>query len=127
MPRIAGVDIPNNKKLAYALRYIHGIGPTLALKLCEECNLEPDLKADQLKDDQIILIASVLDKKYVIEGQLRRQVASNILRLRKIGSYRGFRHARGLPVRGQRTRTNARTRKGPRVTVAGKKSVKEMR
>ena len=127
MPRISGVDIPGEKKLEYALRYIHGIGPFYALKLCRECNLDPNMKASELVDDQIILIASVLDKKYVIEGQLRRQVAGNILRLRKINSYRGIRHARGLPVRGQRTRTNARARKGPRKTIATKRSVKELR
>ena len=127
MPRIAGVEIPGNKKLAFSLRYLYGIGTTLAFKICQECGLNPDMRANELKDDQLAMISSVLDKKYIIEGQLRRQVAANIARLRKIGCYRGIRHAKGLPVRGQRTKTNARTRKGPRVTVANKKSVKEMR
>ena len=126
MPRISGVDIPANKKVEYALQYIHGIGPFLARKLCAECNIDPNVKAADLKDDQVLTIATTLDKKYVIEGQLRRQVAANVQRLRKINAYRGVRHAKGLPARGQRTKTNARPRKGPRKTIAVKRSVKEL-
>ena len=126
MPRISGVDIPANKKVEFALQYIHGIGPFMAQRLCRECNIDPTIRASELKDDQLLTLATTLDKKYVIEGQLRRQVAANIQRLRKINAYRGQRHAKGLPARGQRTRTNARTRKGPRKTIAVKRSVKEL-
>ena len=127
MPRVAGVDIPNDKQARIALRYIYGIGPTNAIQICEKVNIDPNIRAKDLTEEELSKIASILDSDYVIEGQLRRQVQQNIARLRDIGCYRGQRHRRGLPVRGQRTKTNARTRKGPRKTVAGKKSVKEMR
>src|SRR5438045_2405880 len=127
MPRILGVDIPNDKPTFISLRYIYGIGPTTALRLCKQANVEPRRRAKELTDDDISRLAALLDDEYVVEGQLRRQLQQNIARLKDISSYRGLRHRRGLPVRGQRTRTNARTRKGPRKTVAGKKGVKEMR
>jgi len=127
MPRILGIDLPNDKPTHIALRYIYGVGPTLALRLCEQANIDPQRRAKELTDDEISRLSVILDKDYTVEGPLRRQVQQNIARLRDIGSYRGLRHRRGLPVRGQRTRTNARTRKGPRKTVAGKKGVKEMR
>jgi small subunit ribosomal protein S13 len=127
MPRILGVDIPNDKPTHISLRYIYGIGPTLALRLCEQAKIDPQRRAKELSDDELARLASILDKEYTVEGPLKRQVQQNIQRLRDIQCYRGLRHRRGLPVRGQRTRTNARTRKGPRKTVAGKKGVKEMR
>lgn len=127
MPRVAGVDLPNDKPAHISLRYIFGIGPTTALEICEKCGIDPNVRAKNLTEDQLSKISTTLDSDYVIEGQLRRQIQQNISRLKEIGSYRGMRHRRGLPVRGQRTKTNARTRKGPRKTVAGKKSVKEMR
>lgn len=127
MPRVAGVDIPNDKPTWIALRYIHGIGPKNAKDICEKLNIEPGLCAKELTEDQLSQIAGLLTNDYIIEGTLRRQTQQNIARLRDIASYRGLRHRRGLPVRGQRTKTNARSRKGPRKTVAGKKSVKEMR
>ncbi|MBI1918557.1 MAG: 30S ribosomal protein S13 [Planctomycetes bacterium] len=129
MPRILGVDIPNDKPTHISLRYIYGIGPTLALKLCDQARVDPQRRAKELSDEEIARIANILDRdeNYTVEGPLRRQIQQNIARLRDINSYRGTRHRRSLPVRGQRTRTNARTRKGPRKTVAGKKGVKEMR
>jgi len=127
MPRILGVDIPNDKRSVISLRYIYGIGPFLAAQLCERTGISPDKRARDLTEDELAKLAVLLDNEYVVEGQLRRQVQQNIGRLREIGSYRGLRHRKGLPVNGQRTRTNARTRKGPRKTVAGKKGVKEMR
>ena len=127
MPRILGVDLPNDKPTHISLRYIYGVGPTLALRLCEMAKVDPQRRAKELTDDEISRLANILDKDYTVEGPLRRQVQQNIARLKDIGSYRGLRHRRSLPVRGQRTRTNARTRKGPRKTVAGKKGVKEMR
>jgi small subunit ribosomal protein S13 len=126
MPRIAGVDVPKDKKIAYALRYIYGIGPASSLKILQEAGIDPQVRAKDLSEGDVAVIAGVIDRAFVVEGQLRRQVQQNIARLRDIGCYRGQRHRRGLPVRGQRTRTNARTRKGPRKTVAGKKGVKEM-
>ena len=127
MPRIVGIDIPNDKPTRIALRYIFGVGPTRAMEICRKADLDPDVKASELTEQQLSAIASVLESDFVIEGQLRRQVQQNLARLRDIRCYRGLRHRRGLPVRGQRTKTNARTRKGPKKTVAGKKSVKEMR
>jgi small subunit ribosomal protein S13 len=127
MPRLLGVDIPNDKPTHIALRYLYGIGPTLAIKLCEQAHIDPERKARELTDDDISRLATILDREYTVEGQLRRQNQQNIARLRDIQCYRGLRHRRSLPVRGQRTRTNARTRKGPRKTVAGKKGVKELR
>jgi len=127
MPRVVGVDIPNDKRLEIALTYVFGVGRVTSLKVCEELSLDPGMKARDLTEEQITTLANHLSKTYVVEGQLRRQVAAAIGRLRDIGSYRGLRHRRGLPVRGQRTRTNARGRKGPKKTVAGKKSVKGMK
>jgi small subunit ribosomal protein S13 len=127
MPRILGIELPNDKPTHIALRYIYGIGPTLALKLCEQARVDPVRRARELNDDEIARIAVLLDREYTVEGPLRREIQQNIVRLKDIGCYRGVRHRRGLPVRGQRTRTNARTRKGPRKTVAGKKGVKEQR
>ena len=127
MPRIAGVDIPGDKPTRISLQYLFGIGPTAATEICQKVGIDPQVRAKDLTEDQLSKIAAVVERDYVIEGQLRRQVSQNISRLRNINCYRGQRHRRGLPVRGQRTKTNARTRKGPRKTVAGKKSVKEMR
>jgi small subunit ribosomal protein S13 len=127
MPRILGVDIPNDKPTHVSLRYIYGIGPTTALQLCDKAKVNPQRRAKDLNEDEISRLAGILDREFVVEGPLRRQIQQNIARLKDIGSYRGSRHKRGLPVRGQRTRTNARTRKGPRKTVAGKKGVKELR
>ncbi len=127
MPRILGVDLPNDKPTHISLRYIYGIGPALALVVCEKARVDPLRRAKDLSDEDIARIATILDREYTVEGPLRRQIHQNIDRLKQIGCYRGFRHRRGLPVRGQRTKTNARTRKGPRKTVAGKKGVKEMR
>ena len=124
MPRIAGVDIPNEKRVVIALTYIFGVGTHVSQTICNEFNIAESLRAKDLTDEQLAQIASYLDKNVVHEGNLRRQVSMNIQRLREIGCYRGLRHRRGLPVRGQRTSTNARTRKGPKKTVAGKKSVK---
>lgn len=127
MPRVIGVDIPPNKRLEIALTYLYGVGTTTAKKVCKTLHLDPGMKPRDLTEEQLASIATHLQKEYAVEGQLRRQISSNISRLREIGCYRGSRHRRGLPVRGQRTRTNARTRKGPRKTVAGKKSVKGMK
>lgn len=124
MPRIAGVDIPNEKRTVISLTYIYGVGPHIANMICKELGIDPSLRAKDLTDEQLAQIAAYLDKSVVHEGNLRRQIAMNIQRLKEIGCYRGIRHRRGLPVRGQRTSTNARTRKGPKKTVAGKKSVK---
>lgn len=126
MPRIAGVDIPPEKRIEFSLRYIHGIGPHIAAKILKEADIEEGTRAKDLTEDQVSRIASVIDRGIIVEGQLRRQLQQNIARLRDIGCYRGYRHRRGLPVRGQKTRSNARTRKGPKKTVAGKKGVKEM-
>ncbi|WP_169978071.1 30S ribosomal protein S13 [Tautonia rosea] len=127
MPRILGVDIPNDKKIRISLRYLYGIGPFLADQLCERTEIDPEKRARDLTDDELAKLIALLDNEYTVEGQLQRVVQQNIARLRDINCYRGFRHRRGLPVRGQRTQTNARTRKGPRKTVAGKKGVKDMR
>jgi small subunit ribosomal protein S13 len=124
MPRIAGVDIPENKKVRYSLRYIYGIGPKIADDILESAKINPDIKARDLTDDEVGLIAVYLDENLIVEGTLRRQVQQNIQRLKDIRSYRGERHRKGLPTRGQRTRCNARTRKGRKKTVAGKKGVK---
>ncbi len=127
MPRIAGVDIPAAKRIEYSLRYIYGIGPKIALDVLKEAGIEIGVKAKDLTEEEVTRIAGVIDRNFQVEGQLRRAVQSNIARLKDIKCYRGMRHRAHLPVRGQRTRTNARTRKGPKKTVAGKKSVKEMR
>jgi small subunit ribosomal protein S13 len=126
MPRIAGVDVPGEKSTWVALTYIYGIGRRSALQICKEAQIDPNGRARDLTEDEAGRIATVIDRSFVVEGALRRQVMQNIARLRDISCYRGVRHRRGLPVRGQRTRTNARTRKGPRKTVAGKKGVKEL-
>jgi small subunit ribosomal protein S13 len=117
MPRILGVDIPGKKRVEYSLRYLYGIGATAARKVVEEAKIDPAKRADDLSDEELARIINVIQNTYRIEGDLRREVAQNIRRLISIGSYRGIRHKRGLPVRGQRTSTNARTRKGPRRTV----------
>ena len=124
MPRIAGVDVPDKKKILYALQYLHGIGPKFAAAILTEANIDPDIKANELTDQQVAQLNGVIDGGYLVEGALRRQVQQNIQRLRDIRSYRGDRHRNGLPTRGQRTRCNARTRKGRKKTVAGKKGVK---
>ena len=126
MPRVSGVDIPPNKRLEVALTYIYGIGPFVAKQLLAETKIDGEKRARELADEQVAHINQLIERKYVVEGQLRRQVMQNIQRLKEIKCYRGLRHIKGLPVRGQRTRTNARTRKGPRRTVARKKSVKEL-
>jgi len=126
MPRIAGVDVPNEKPIWVSLTYIFGIGPVLSKQILKEAQISENIRAQELTDDEISRVAGIIDRNYVVEGQLRRQVSQNISRLKDIGCYRGLRHRRGLPVHGQRTRSNARTRKGPRKTVAGKKGVKEM-
>jgi len=124
MPRIAGVDIPERKKVRYALRYIHGIGPKFADDILAAAGVDPDTIAGELTEPDVSQIAGVIDEGYIVEGALKRQMAQNIQRLRDIRSYRGDRHRRGLPTRGQRTKCNARTRKGRKKTVAGKKGVK---
>jgi len=124
MPRIVGVEIPDRKQIRYALRYVHGIGPKLADEICEKLEIDPTTKSNDLTEHQVAAIANMLDSEYVVEGSLRRQVQQNIARLRDIRCYKGDRHRRGLPVHGQRTRCNARTRKGRAKTVAGKKGVK---
>lgn len=126
MPRIAGVDVPNDKRIDVALTRIYGIGPYRAKQIVTKLRIDPAVRAGKLSEDEISRIAGVIESDYVVEGQLRRQIQQNIARLRDIRCYRGLRHIRGLPVRGQRTKTNARTRKGPRKTVAGKKGIKEM-
>jgi small subunit ribosomal protein S13 len=127
MARIVGVDIPNDKVTWVALTYVHGIGKKTAFDILEAVGVVPQRRVKDLTDEELARITTEIEKNYVVEGNLRRQVQQNIARLKEIASYRGIRHRRGLPVRGQRTRTNARTRKGPRKTVAGKKSVKELR
>jgi len=126
MPRVAGVDIPNNKRVEIALTYIHGVGATTARAVCGQLGFKPALRAKDLTEEDVQKIVGLLDKSYLVEGALRRQVAQNIQRLKDINCYRGLRHRKGLPVRGQNTQSNARTRKGPRKTVAGKKSVKQL-
>ncbi len=126
MARIVGVDVPAEKKIGVALTYIYGIGWTLSRQILKDLGIDPETRCKGLSDEELSRISSVIEKKFVVEGQLRRQVAQNISRLKEIKCYRGSRHIKNLPVRGQRTRTNARTRKGPRRTVARKKSVKEL-
>lgn len=127
MPRIVGVDIPSDKVTWVSLQYIHGIGRTTALDICRTLGLDPRRRAQDLTDEELARIANEIEQAVVVEGNLRRQTQQNVARLKEINCYRGIRHRRGLPVRGQRTQTNARTRKGPRKTVAGKKSVKQLR
>ena len=121
MPRIIGVDIPGNKRIEYSLRYLYGIGPALALKIIEQVGIDRNLMAKDLTQDQIAAITKMLQDDLLVEGDLRRAVAADIRRLQQINCYRGIRHRKGLPVRGQRTKTNARTRKGPAKTIANKK------
>ena len=121
MARIAGVDLPNDKRTEVALTYIYGIGPTRAKEIIEKSGVDADTRVHKLTDEEIARLRNIIERDYKIEGELRSEVALNIKRLIDIGSYRGFRHRRGMPVRGQRTRTNARTRKGKKKTVAGKK------
>ena len=127
MPRIVGVDIPNDKSIWISLTYIVGIGKYTSEQILKEAGIEKSTKAGKLSEDELSRITQIIDRNYIVGGQLRRQVAQNISRLRDINCYRGVRHRRGLPVRGQCTQSNARTRKGPRKTVAGKKGVKEKR
>lgn len=124
MPRIAGIDIPDKKKLRYALRYIYGIGPKVADTILAKLNIDGERRANTLNDQEVAAIATEIDANHLVEGALRREVQQNVQRLKDIRSYRGERHRKNLPVRGQRTRTNARTRKGRKKTVAGKKGVK---
>lgn len=125
MARIAGVDLPRDRASWYGLQSIYGVGPKVATEICEKIGLDPRKKVRDLTDDEISQIRTILDQDYQVEGDLRREIFSNIRRLMEIGCYRGLRHRRGLPVRGQRTRSNARTRKGKAKTVAGKKKAKK--
>ena len=121
MPRIAGVDLPVNKRVVISLTYLYGIGKSTAQKILKKAGIDESIRVKNLSEDQVKKISDIVDKAYVVEGTLRRQIQQNIQRLKDIGSYRGIRHRKGLPVRGQSTRYNARTRKGPRKTVAGRK------
>ncbi len=123
MARIAGVNIPTNKRVQIALTYIHGIGPAKARQIVEKVGLTAERRVNSLTDDEVLRIRELIDREYQVEGDLRREVAMNIKRLMDLGCYRGLRHRRGLPVHGQRTHTNARTRKGPAKPIAGKKKV----
>ena len=127
MPRIAGIDIPNDRRALIALTYIYGIGRTTSGDILKATGVNPNTRAKDLTEDEVKRIATEIEQKYTVEGALRRLVQSNVQRLKEIGCYRGLRHRRGLPVRGQRTKTNARTRKGKAKTVATKKSIKSMR
>ncbi len=127
MPRISGVDIPNDKQVQISLTYIFGIGPTSATKILKATGVTPTVRCKDLTEDEVKRIANEIEQQYTVEGSLRRLVQGNVQRLKDIGCWRGLRHRRGLPVRGQRTKTNARTRKGKAKTVAGKKSIKAMR
>ncbi len=124
MARIAGIDVPDKKKILFALQYIHGIGPKFAAQILAEAGVDPDQRSNDVDEAKLAQINAIIDSNYLVEGALRRQVQQNIQRLKDIRSYRGDRHRKGLPVRGQRTRSNARTRKGKKKTVAGKKGVK---
>ena len=126
MPRIVGVDVPPGKRVQIALTYIYGVGPSTARAICGQLKFAPELRAKDLTEEDVQHIAHMLEKDFVVEGALRRQTSQNIQRLKDIRCYRGVRHMKGLPVRGQNTQSNARTRKGPRKTVAGKKSVKAL-
>jgi small subunit ribosomal protein S13 len=121
MARIAGVNIPTNKRVIIALQYIHGIGPKVAREIVEKVNITAERRVNDLSDAEVLQIREVIDRDYMVEGDLRRETSMNIKRLMDLGCYRGLRHRRGLPVRGQRTHTNARTRKGPAKPIAGKK------
>ncbi len=121
MARIAGVNIPTNKRVHIALRYIHGIGPVNAVEICQKVGIAENRRVNQLSDAEVIQIREIIDREFIVEGDLRREVSMNIKRLTDLGCYRGLRHRKGLPTRGQRTHTNARTRKGPAKAIAGKK------
>ncbi len=121
MARIAGVNIPTNKRVVIALQYIHGIGPKKAAEICEKVSIPAERRVNEMTDAEVIQVRETIDRDYVVEGDLRRNVAMNVKRLMDLGNYRGLRHRRNLPVRGQRTHTNARTRKGPAKPIAGKK------
>lgn len=127
MPRLLGVDIPNDKPAHISLQYLYGVGDKVALELCHKAGIDPQRRARELHEEELSRLAVLLERDYTVEGPLRRLVQQNITRLKDIKSYRGLRHRLGLPVRGQRTKTNARTRKGPKKTVAGKKGVKDLR
>lgn len=127
MPRLLGVDIPNDKKVAISLTYLYGVGPHIAREVCVKNNIDAAKPARDLDEDELSRLATMLERDYTVEGPLRRSVSQNINRLREVRCYRGLRHRMNLPVRGQNTQTNARTRKGPRKTVAGKKGVKDLR
>jgi small subunit ribosomal protein S13 len=127
MPRLLGVDIPNEKPTWISLTYLYGVGPAVARELCHKAGIDPQKRARELADDELGRLTALMERDYTVEGPLRRQFQQSITRLRDIKCYRGFRHRLGLPVRGQRTRTNARTRKGPKKTVAGKKGVKDLK
>lgn len=127
MPRLLGVDIPNDKPTVVSLTYLYGVGPKVSRDLCHKAGVDPHKHARELGEDEVGRLAALLERDYLVEGPLRRQIQQNISRLKDIKSYRGLRHRLSLPVRGQRTKTNARTRKGPRKTVAGKKGVKDLR
>jgi small subunit ribosomal protein S13 len=127
MPRIVGVDVPNNKPSWIALTYIHGVGVHTSKKILTEAGIDESVRAGKLTEDEVSRISQIIDRDYEVEGPLRRRVSQNIVRLKDIACYRGMRHRRGLPVRGQQTQSNARTRKGKKKTVAGKKGVKELR
>ena len=121
MARIAGINIPTKKRVEIALTYIHGIGDKTALNICEKAGIDKDKRVNELLETEVIQIREIIDGSYRVEGELRRDISTNIKRLMDLGNYRGLRHRRGLPVRGQRTHTNARTRKGPAKAIAGKK------
>jgi small subunit ribosomal protein S13 len=127
MPRLLGVDIPNDRPTVISLTYLYGVGNKVARELCQKAGVNPQKRARELAEDELGRMAVLLERDYTVEGPLRRVVGQNIARLKDINCYRGIRHRRGLPVRGQRTRTNARTRKGPKKTVAGKKGVKDLK
>ena len=127
MPRILGVDIPNDRPAVISLTYLYGVGPQIARELCRRVGIDPQVRMREVTEEQVQKLASLLDNEYTVEGHLRRQRLQDIQHLKEIACYRGIRHRRGLPVRGQRTKTNARTRKGPKKTVAGKKGVKDLR
>lgn len=127
MARILGVDIPRNKVMRVALRYLYGVGPSIALEVLEKAGVSPDKSSNDLTEEEVQTIRKILEEDFTVEGDLRREIGLNIKRLKDLGCYRGIRHRRSLPMRGQRTHTNARTRKGPAVSIAGKKSIKSMK
>jgi small subunit ribosomal protein S13 len=127
MPRLLGVDIPNDKQIVFSLQYIYGVGKHVSREVCHKAGIELTRSARDLSEEELSRLAVLLERDYTVEGPLRRLVAQNVTRLKDIKCFRGLRHRLGLPVRGQRTRTNARTRKGPKKTVAGKKGVKDLR